>query len=564
MNWQKLTNPDQNLVQELSQLLNVPELIAVLLAQRGIQNFEEAKQFFRPQWEALHNPFLMKDMDRAVERINRAFKLNEAVMVFGDYDVDGTTSVALLTSYLKEKLTDVLPYIPDRYSEGYGISKAGIDRANQEGIQLIIALDCGIKANDLVDYASDLGIDFIICDHHLPGDHIPNAVAVLDPKRTDCEYPYKELCGCGIGFKLIQALHQYSQLPETTLAPYLDLVATAIAADIVPMTGENRVLSYLGLKQIQESPRYGFQFFLKQLKRPTRISDLVFIIAPRINAAGRMNQGINAVELLLSNSPEEALPIARSIEFFNTERRSTDERITKEALQQIELEEAKYKSSTVVYHPSWHKGVLGIVASRLIESYYRPTVVLTKSENVLAGSVRSVKGFDVYQALEACKAHMIQFGGHKYAAGLTMKETQLEEFKVAFEMAVNSRISESQRLPSLVYDVETSLDNITPKLYRILSQMSPFGPKNMRPVFVSHQCRDYGGSRLVGKENDHLKLEVVDSSGCTLQGIAFGLGSHHTKIKQKRPFSMLYNVDENEFNGVKSLQLVVKDIRFEV
>jgi len=562
MLWQAVSPPEDSKVQELVDQLNVPREVAYLLAQRGITNFDQAKEYFRPEWSQLHSPFLMQDMQQAVERIAHAIDRSEAVMVFGDYDVDGTTSVALVTSYLQNHLEVVVPYIPDRYKEGYGISKAGIDEAQAKGISLIIALDCGIKAPEQVAYANELGIDFIICDHHLPDAKLPQAVAVLDPKRADCEYPYKELCGCGIGFKLIQALQQHFGLEVADLNVYLDLAATAIAADIVPMTGENRLLSALGIERIRQAPRAGFQFFLSTLKKPVRVSDLVFVIAPRINAAGRMNQGISAVELLLTKSQEEALPLARSIEFFNTERRSTDERITKEALQQIELEEAKQNATTVVYHPSWHKGVIGIVASRLIENYYRPTVVLTKSEEVLAGSVRSVKGFDVYQALEACKEHMIQFGGHKYAAGLTLEKTQLEGFKAAFEKAVQERILDSQKAPVMHYDAELTLNTISPKLYRILIQMTPFGPKNMKPVFVSHNCIDKGGSRLVGKDQDHLKLEMVDSSGTVIQGIGFGLGQHHSKVKQKNPFSILYTLDENEFNGIVSLQLVIKDIQF--
>lgn len=562
MLWQAVSPPEDSKVQELVDQLNVPREVAYLLAQRGITTFDQAKEYFRPEWSQLHSPFLMQDMQQAVERIAHAIDRSEAVMVFGDYDVDGTTSVALVTSYLQNHLEVVVPYIPDRYKEGYGISKAGIDEAKARGISLIIALDCGIKAHEQVAYANELGIDFIICDHHLPDATLPKAVAVLDPKRADCEYPYKELCGCGIGFKLIQALQQHFGLEVADLNVYLDLVATAIAADIVPMTGENRLLSALGIERIRQAPRAGFQFFLSTLKKPVRVSDLVFVIAPRINAAGRMNKGISAVELLLIKSQEEALPLARSIEFFNTERRSTDERITKEALQQIELEEAKQNATTVVYHPSWHKGVIGIVASRLIENYYRPTVVLTKSEEVLAGSVRSVKGFDVYQALEACKDHMIQFGGHKYAAGLTLEETQLEGFKAAFEKAVQERILDSQKAPVMHYDAELTLNTISPKLYRILIQMAPFGPKNMKPVFVSHNCIDKGGSRLVGKDQDHLKLEMVDPNGTVIQGIGFGLGQHHSKVKQKNPFSILYTLDENEFNGIVSLQLVIKDIKF--
>ncbi len=562
MLWQAVSPPEDSKVQELVDQLNVPRELAYLLAQRGITDFDQAKEYFRPEWSQLHSPFLMQDMQQAVERIAKAIDRSEAVMVFGDYDVDGTTSVALVSSYLQNHLEVVVPYIPDRYKEGYGISIAGIDEAKARGISLIIALDCGIKAHEQVAYAKELGIDFIICDHHLPDATLPQAVAVLDPKRADCKYPYEELCGCGIGFKLIQALQQHFGLGAADLNAYLDLVATAIAADIVPMTGENRLLSALGIEHIRQAPRAGFQFFLSNLKKPVRVSDLVFVIAPRINAAGRMNQGISAVELLLAKNQEEALPLARSIEFFNTERRSTDERITKEALQQIELEEAKQNASTVVYHPSWHKGVIGIVASRLIENYYRPTVVLTKSEDVLAGSVRSVKGFDVYQALEACKDHMIQFGGHKYAAGLTLEETQLEEFKAAFEKAVQERILDSQKAPVMLYDTELTLDAITSKLYRILIQMAPFGPKNMKPVFVSHNCIDKGGSRLVGKDQDHLKLELVDPNGTVIQGIGFGLGQHHSKVKQKNPFSILYTLDENEFNGSVSLQLLIKDIKF--
>lgn len=562
MLWQAVSPPEDSKVQELVDQLNVPRELAYLLAQRGITDFDQAKEYFRPEWSQLHSPFLMQDMQQAVERIAKAIDRSEAVMVFGDYDVDGTTSVALVSSYLQNHLEVVVPYIPDRYKEGYGISIAGIDEAKARGISLIIALDCGIKAHEQVAYAKELGIDFIICDHHLPDATLPQAVAVLDPKRADCKYPYKEMCGCGIGFKLIQALQQHFGLGAADLNAYLDLVATAIAADIVPMTGENRLLSALGIERIRQAPRAGFQFFLSNLKKPVRVSDLVFVIAPRINAAGRMNQGISAVELLLAKNQEEALPLARSIEFFNTERRSTDERITKEALQQIELEEAKQNASTVVYHPSWHKGVIGIVASRLIENYYRPTVVLTKSEDVLAGSVRSVKGFDVYQALEACKDHMIQFGGHKYAAGLTLEETQLEEFKAAFEKAVQERILDSQKAPVMLYDTELTLDAITSKLYRILIQMAPFGPKNMKPVFVSHNCLDKGGSRLVGKDQDHLKLELVDPNGTVIQGIGFGLGQHHSKVKQKNPFSILYTLDENEFNGSVSLQLLIKDIKF--
>ena len=563
MEWYTPPSAPENTVEHLSGALGVSPVIAQLLAQRGITSYEEAKNFFRPDWSQLHDPYLMQDMTVAVNRIIQAIERHERVMVYGDYDVDGTTSVALVYSFLKDKIENLTPYVPDRYKEGYGISIAGIDHAKEEGISLIIALDCGIKANAQIDYANDLGVDFVICDHHLPSENLPKAIAVLDPKREDCAYPFKELCGCGIGFKLIQAVQQRMELPEKELFCYLDLVATAIAADIVPIIGENRILTFLGIEQLNQSPRVGLQFFLKSLKNPVSVTDLVFVIAPRINAAGRMDHGLNAVELLAASDVEVALPIARSIEFYNSERRATDERITKEALQQIILNEQQESFSTVVFHSSWHKGVIGIVASRLIETYYRPTVVLTESEGVLSGSVRSVRGFDVYKALESCAEFMIQFGGHKYAAGLTLKPEQLEGFKKGFEAYVRSTILKEQQTPSLIYDAVLKLNELSPKLLRILNQMGPFGPKNMRPVFVTHHCKDTGGSRLVGKDQTHLKLEIRDSSGIQIQGIGFGMGANLITIKNQLPFSVLYTLEENEYNGIVSLQLKVKDLKFE-
>lgn len=563
MKWIAQPLASERTAEHLSEVLGVSPVISQLLAQRGIDSYDQAKAFFRPTWEQLHDPFLMQDMTVAVDRIVTAIERQEKVMVFGDYDVDGTSAVALVYSYLKDEIEHLTPYIPDRYKEGYGISIAGIDTAKAEGISLIITLDCGIKAINQVTYAKNLGIDFVICDHHLPGDQLPEATAVLDPKRSDCAYPFKELCGCGIGFKLIQALQQQKQLPEEALFPYLDLVATAIAADIVPIIGENRILTFLGIEQLNRQPRNGFQFFLKALKKPVRVTDLVFVIAPRINAAGRMDHGLNAVQLLIAKDPEEALPIARSIEFYNSERRATDERIKQEALQQILLNEQQETFSTVVFHSSWHKGVIGIVASRLIETYYRPTVVLTESEGILSGSVRSVRGFDVHKALEACTRHMIQFGGHKYAAGLTLKPEQLEGFVETFEAYVKEYILPEQRLPSLTYDLVLSFDVLTHKLLRILNQMGPFGPKNMRPVFVTHDCKDTGNTRLVGKKEEHLKLEITDQSGVKIQGIAFGMGEHLISIKNQIPFSILYTLEENEYNGIVSLQLKVKDLKFE-
>jgi single-stranded-DNA-specific exonuclease len=563
MKWNALPLASKNLVENLSEVLEVSPVIAQLLAQRGVNSFDEAKTFFRPDWAQLHDPFLMQDMTVAVNRIITAMEKNENVMVYGDYDVDGTTSVALVYSYLKNKIENLKPYIPDRYKEGYGISIAGINSAKQEGISLIIALDCGIKANEQIAYANDLGIDFVICDHHLPSKILPEAVAVLDPKRSDCTYPFKELCGCGIGFKLIQALQKRLELPEEDLFSYLDLVATAIAADIVPIIGENRILAFLGIEQLNQNPRIGFEFFLKTIKKPLSVNDLVFVIAPRINAAGRMDHGLNAVQLLAATDAAKALPIARSIEFYNSERRATDERITQEALQQIILNEQKESFSTVVFHPSWHKGVIGIVASRLIETYYRPTVVLTESEGLLSGSVRSVRGFDVYKALESCEEFMIQFGGHKYAAGLTLKPEQLDGFREAIEVYVRENILPEQRIPSLTYDMVLGFQEINHKLLRILSQMGPFGPKNMRPVFVTHNCKDLGGTRLVGKSQEHIKLEITDSSGIKIQGIAFGMGVHLITIKNQIPFSVLYTLEENQYNGIISLQLKVKDLKFD-
>ncbi|MDB9873273.1 single-stranded-DNA-specific exonuclease RecJ [Flavobacteriaceae bacterium] len=563
MEWYTPPSAPENTVEHLSGALGVSPVIAQLLAQRGITSYEEAKNFFRPDWSQLHDPYLMQDMTVAVNRIIQAIERHERVMVYGDYDVDGTTSVALVYSFLKDKIENLTPYVPDRYKEGYGISIAGIDHAKEEGISLIIALDCGIKANAQIDYANDLGVDFVICDHHLPSENLPKAIAVLDPKRGDCAYPFKELCGCGIGFKLIQAVQQRMELPQKELFCYLDLVATAIAADIVPIIGENRILTFLGIEQLNQSPRVGLQFFLKSLKNPVSVTDLVFVIAPRINAAGRMDHGLNAVELLAASDVEVVLPIARSIEFYNSERRATDERITKEALQQIILNEQQESFSTVVFHSSWHKGVIGIVASRLIETYYRPTVVLTESEGVLSGSVRSVRGFDVYKALESCAEFMIQFGGHKYAAGLTLKPEQLEGFKKGFEAYVRSTILKEQQTPSLIYDAVLKLNELSPKLLRILNQMGPFGPKNMRPVFVTHHCKDTGGSRLVGKDQTHLKLEIRDSSGIQIQGIGFGMGANLITIKNQLPFSVLYTLEENEYNGIVSLQLKVKDLKFE-
>ena len=561
MQWYKRKNFNYEKIAKLSKTLNVPDAISSLLLQRGIADFESAKLFFRPDWSQLHDPFLMKDMNKAVDRILLAMNTNEKIMIFGDYDVDGTTSVALLTDYLKNKILYIKPYIPDRYSEGYGISKKGIEVAKEEGISLIIALDCGIKAFQEIHYAKELGIDFIVCDHHLPEKSIPNAVAVLDPKRYDCKYPFKELCGCGIGFKLIQALQTKLKLPKNELIMYSDLVATAIAADIVPLVGENRVLTFIGLKKLQSDPRLGFKILTNQLRKPLKVTDLVFVLAPRINAAGRMDKGLNAVKLMLSIEKQEAVSIARKIEFHNKERRYTEELITKEAFQQIKLEGTVNNCSSIVYNPSWHKGVIGIVASRLIEKYYRPSIVLTKSGDLLTGSARSVSGFDIYKALEACKENLIKFGGHKYAAGLTLKIEQLSKFKLSFEKYAKENISPECKIPSMEYDLDIKFNDISQKLLRIINQMAPFGPKNMRPVFATHNCKDMGRTRIVGNDKTHLQLDISDSTGVRFSGIAYGLGYLLNEIKEANSFSVLYTIEENEFRGNKNLQLKIKDIR---
>ena len=560
MRWEAISEPEQSVVQQLQKELGVSSTIASLLVQRGMHTFDTAKAFFRPQWQDLHSPFLMRDMDKAVARIQAALEEDQAIMVYGDYDVDGTTSVALMSSFLTEKTQKVFPYIPDRYTEGYGISYKGIDLAAEKGIHLIIALDCGIKAVEKVAYAKEKGIDFIICDHHLPGEELPQATALLDPKRSDCNYPFDELCGCGIGFKLIQALSESWDEPEEKLFPYLDLVVTAIAADIVPMEGENRTLSFFGLAQLRQNPRPGIQSFLGTLKKPVTITDLVFKVAPRINAAGRMDHALVAVDLLNTKDHNEVKKIAAAIEQFNTDRRATDERITQEELDQIKQRNEEDFPATVVYAKDWHKGVVGIVASRVIENYYRPTVVLTQSGENYVGSVRSVKGFNVYNALEACKAHMIQFGGHKYAAGLSLKKTQLTAFKTAFEKQVEATILPEQKTPVITYDLVLPIEEVNHKLYRIVAQMAPFGPKNMRPVFCSTNCIDSGQSKIVGQDQSHLRLSVQTVNG-PLVGIGFGLADHFEHIKSGAAFDLLYTLDENEWNGTSSLQLKIKAIR---
>jgi len=561
MRWTLKTAPNKKKVSQLSNDLSVNPILASLLVQRNIDTFKKAKEFFRPSLEDLHDPFLLKDMDRAVSRIEKAIIDNENILIYGDYDVDGTTSVSLVSSYLKTITNHIATYIPDRYDEGYGISFQGIDFASDNNFSLIIALDCGIKAIEKVSYAKKKNVDFIICDHHKPGNEIPKAYAVLNPKRVDCTYPYKELCGCGVGFKLVHALASRRGQTIEDIQQYLDLVATAIAADIVPITGENRILTYYGLEVINSNPRNGIKAIIHQInKKKLTITDVVFIIAPRINAAGRIKHGNYAVELLTEMDFEVALDFATSIEKFNLERKELDKKITYEALQQIESANEKEKFSTVVYSENWHKGVIGIVASRLIESFYRPTLVFTKSGNKLAASARSVKGFDVYEALNECSEYLEQFGGHKYAAGLTLDPKNYSAFKNKFEEVVKASIDKNLLIPEITIDLELELSEITPKFFRILQQMGPFGPQNMKPVFKTTSIRDNGYGKRVGSDKSHLKLSIIDGADKkTYNAIGFGLGN---KIKSiKGDFDIAYSLDENEWNGRTSLQLLLKDLK---
>lgn len=562
MRWNIKSKPEKEKVQALQNALQVDEIIATLLVQRGIETFEQAKTFFRPTLEDLHNPYLMKDMDKAVSRIEKAITNNENILVFGDYDVDGTTAVSLVSSYLRSFYPNVATYIPDRYNEGYGISYLGIDYAEDNDMSLIIALDCGIKSIDHVNYAKAKNIDFIICDHHRPGEFLPDAIAVLDPKREDCSYPYDELCGCGVGFKLIQALAENRNQTIEDLLPYLDLVATAIGADIVPITGENRVLAKFGLEVINSNPRPGIKALIQNVKKKVlTITDVVFIVAPRINAAGRVKHGNEAVALLTEYDLEQAVQFASEIEQHNSDRKELDKQITKEALVQIEENNETERFSTVVYQENWHKGVIGIVASRLVEKYYRPTIVFTKSGDKLAASARSVKDFDVYNALEACAEYLEQFGGHMYAAGMTLKEENYENFKAAFENEVKKTIHPDLLIPEISIDLEMNFSDFDEKFMRILKQFEPFGPENMTPVFMSKNVIDSGYAKTLGNDEEHLKVFVKQNNSSNFNAIGFGLGDKINLVKNRNPFEAVYVLEENEWNGTVSLQLQLRDVR---
>ncbi len=557
---------DREAIASLSKELNIHPILANLLIQRGHNTFEKARAFFRPTLSTLHDPFLMKDMDLAVNRIDRAIAAEEKILVYGDYDVDGTTAVALVFTFLHKRYKLIDFYIPDRYKEGYGISKKGIDWAAENGFTLIIALDCGIKSIDKIEYAKTKGVDFIICDHHRPGSELPDAVAVLDPKRHDCMYPYDELSGCGVGFKLIQGFAQQHQIPFDELEEYMDLVAISIAADIVPITGENRVLTYFGLKRLNSAPRPGIKAILdlSGAKTGITVNDVVFTIAPRINAAGRIESGKQAVELLVSDNSDDAMTHGEDINKKNTTRKGLNESITREALTLIEHDSTfKNRKSTVLFNPDWHKGVIGIVASKLTDEFYRPTIILTRSNGMASGSARSVKDFDIYNAIESCSDLLDQFGGHMYAAGLTLKEDNIPAFIDRFEAVVSSTIEDRMLVREIEIDDVISLDDINASFFNVLRQFAPFGPGNMAPIFKSEEVYDRGDVRVVG--NNHLKLSLIqrNQSRKVVDSIAFQLGKHYNRISKNEPFHVCYHVEENNFNGRTNLQLNIKDISFD-
>ncbi|MEO7082535.1 MAG: single-stranded-DNA-specific exonuclease RecJ [Flavobacteriales bacterium] len=563
--WRLKPPADPAVVAALTHARCTPAL-ATLLAQRGVHDPDEAKLFYRPRIEHLHDPFLMKDMDRAVDRIEQALREKEPIMVYGDYDVDGTTAVSLVYSVLSRCTGDIMHYIPDRYAEGYGISTLGIERAAERGVKLIIALDCGIKSVDKVAYAKEKGIDFIICDHHLPGAELPDAVAVLDPKRADCSYPFKELSGCGVGFKLMQAFMRNNDMPFSELEELLDLVAVSIGCDIVPLDGENRTLAHFGLRRLNDmEPRPGFKTLLglSNVKRRLSITDLVFVLGPRINAAGRIEHGQQAVELLLAKTAGEADNIGKRMDGNNTARQELDKTTTDEALALFDTDAELHDSwSTVVFNPTWHKGVVGIVASRLIEQHYRPTVVLTESNGMVSGSARSVKGFNVHDAISACGDLLEQYGGHMYAAGLTMKPENVDAFRQRFEAVVRETLQPFMRIPEEEVDLVIKLSDIQLPFVRGIEGMEPFGPCNMKPVFLTSGVRAKD-ARLLGTSGDHLKFKVThpDSPKIELEAIAFRQGEHFDLLRSGEPFSMLYSIEENHWQGNTTTQLNVKDIK---
>jgi single-stranded-DNA-specific exonuclease len=556
-----ILNADIQKVNALKEALKIHPILCELLVQRGIDTFDAAKKFFRPSLSDLHDPWLMKDMKTAVDRIAEAISTSQKILVFGDYDVDGTTSVATLYQFLKQLSINVDYYIPHRYKEGYGISKIGIDFAKETGVDLIISVDCGIKSTDLIAYAKELGIDFIICDHHLPDAILPPAVAILNAKQIDCTYPYKELCGCGVVFKLITAVAQRYNLPDSSYLGYLDLVATAIAADIVPITDENRTLAFFGLQQVNQSPCPGLLALMELAKQttPMRISNLVFAVAPRINAAGRMDDAKKAVQLFIEKEYSNALAIASLLQQDNLDRREADTSITEEALAEIENDpNHSTKKSSVVFQAHWHKGVVGIVASRLIEKHYKPTIVLTQSGDVIAGSARSVIGFNLYEALHACREHLLGYGGHFAAAGMTLSLDKLEHFKLAFENAVAERITETQLTPEILINAVLPLDNINMNFFQIITQMEPFGPDNMRPIFIAKGVMDTGYSKLV--KEAHISFNVTQGNN-SVRGIGYNMPEHIHIVKSGQPFDIVFQLQLNEWQGNQSVQMQIIDVK---
>ncbi|MCF0164560.1 MAG: single-stranded-DNA-specific exonuclease RecJ [Bacteroidales bacterium] len=555
------------LVRQLAQEVGIDQVLANLLVQRGITSYAQAREFFRPDLSMLHDPFLMTDMDKAVERIKKAVDSKENILIYGDYDVDGTTAVALVYIFLSRLTKNLFYYIPDRYDEGYGLSYKGIDWAKERGCTLIITLDCGIKAIEKVKYARSSGIDVIICDHHLPDAEIPDALAVLDPKRTDSTYPFDDLSGCGVGFKLAQAYAMKYDIPKERVLELLDLLVVSIASDLVSVTGENRVLAYYGLKQLNSNPRKGLLSLIKLSgleKHNITIDEIVFKIGPRLNAAGRMEQGRTAVELLISRDDEDARKIGDEINSHNNERKSIDREITYEAIEMVRTaHDFNDRKSTIVYNPQWHKGVVGIVASRLVESFFRPTIVLTKSNGFITGSARSIPGFDLYDAIESCSDLLENFGGHIYAAGLTMKEENFAEFSARFEKYVAGKISEDMLTPIVNIDTYLDFKQITPKFFRILKQFQPFGPGNMSPVFISENVYDNGNGRKVGSDSGHLKLELIqeDYSYQPISAIAFNKSEHFDHLHAGNPVDICYSIAENYYRGLANIQLRVKDIK---
>jgi len=566
--WKIKENGQHEAITRLAGELSVSPVISTLLCQRGVISYEQAKQFFRPELGRLYDPFLMNDMDRAVDRLHAAFRNGEKILVYGDYDVDGTTSVAMVYSFIRKFHEEVDYYIPDRYAEGYGVSRLGVDYAIQNGITLIIALDCGIKAVDKVAYAHEHRVDFIICDHHTPGEILPDAIAVLDPERKDSQYPFKYLSGCGVGFKLLQAYSIRNDVPFDDIAVYLDLVAVSIASDIVPLVDENRILAFHGLRKLNEDPCKGLKAIITIAGldgKNITVDDIVFKIGPRINAAGRIESGKQAVELLVSTSAEDAFIHCERIDTYNQKRRNIDKSITEEALREIDSQSDKYKYSTVLFKPEWHKGVVGIVASRLIETHYRPTIILTESNGFATGSARSIVGFDLYKAISECADLLESYGGHMYAAGLTLRIENVQKLADRFEEVVMNTITPDMLIPQIEIDAELNFRDITPKLFRLLKQFEPFGPENMNPVFFAENVSDSGYARLVGTVEEHLQLGLIqeDLPFNVYRAIAFNQASHLRKIKSGEAFDIAYTLIENTFRGSTSIQLNIKDIKIE-